>query len=56
MGTLAERLVEYEELFANRYTEKDEDYQKHLSTPVKPPPVVTDWNTSNYDRYVYNYF
>ena len=51
MATLQERLAEYEELFADRYTEKDECYQKHVTTPVKPPPVVTDWNTNNYDRY-----
>ena len=51
MATLEERLTEYEELFADRYTEKDECYQTHVTTPVKLPPVITDWNTNNYDRY-----
>ncbi|XP_028399535.1 RNA guanine-N7 methyltransferase activating subunit-like [Dendronephthya gigantea] len=50
MATLEERLAEYEVLFADRYTERDVDYQKHIAAPVKLPPVVTDWNTSNYDR------
>lgn len=52
MATLEERLAEYEVLFADRYTEKDEGYQKHIAAPVKLPPVVTDWNTGNYDRLV----
>ena len=50
MATLEERLTEYEELFVDRYTEKDECYQTHVTTPVKLPPVITDWNTNNYDR------
>jgi hypothetical protein len=50
MATLQERVAEYEELFADRYTEKDELYQTHVATPVAPPPVITDWNTDRYSN------
>jgi hypothetical protein len=50
MATLQERVAEYEELFADRYSEKDELYQTHVATPVAPPPVITDWNTDRYSN------
>lgn len=50
MATMEERVAEYEELFANRYTENDEEYKKHVASPPKRPPVVTDWLNAGYDK------
>lgn len=44
-GTLAE----YEELFSNRYSENDEEYQKYIAAPQIRPPVVTDWLSATYN-------
>ncbi|XP_063782041.1 RNA guanine-N7 methyltransferase activating subunit [Pseudophryne corroboree] len=44
----------YEEMFAYRFTEKDEAYQEYLRKPESQPPIVEDWrvgNQRNQDRY-----
>ena len=50
MATVEERLAEYEELFANRYSESDEGYQNHVSAKIRPAPVVPDWLNAGYDK------
>lgn len=41
--TTEEILAEYDELFANRYTEQDVDYMKVVKKTPEPPPCVDDW-------------
>ena len=36
-------LEEWEEKFKDRYTEKDEDYKRHVDNAMPPPPCVENW-------------
>ncbi|XP_031811541.1 RNA guanine-N7 methyltransferase activating subunit isoform X1 [Sarcophilus harrisii] len=35
----------FEEMFANRFTEDDTEYQEYLKRPVESPPIVEEWNS-----------
>uniref|UniRef100_A0A3P9LGH4 RNMT-activating mini protein n=1 Tax=Oryzias latipes TaxID=8090 RepID=A0A3P9LGH4_ORYLA len=43
MSEATETLKGYEELFVNRFTSEDQEYQEYLNRPADPPPVVEDW-------------
>ena len=47
---------ELENLFKDRYSEKDEEYMQTLNTPLAPPPCVENWyvrpkRTYDWSRY-----
>ncbi|XP_056649482.1 RNA guanine-N7 methyltransferase-activating subunit-like protein [Monodelphis domestica] len=37
----------FEEMFANRFTEDDTEYQEYLKRPTDSPPVVEEWNSGS---------
>ncbi|XP_073480068.1 RNA guanine-N7 methyltransferase activating subunit-like [Aquarana catesbeiana] len=44
----------YEDMFADRFTERDEEYQEYVKKSDSEPPIVEDWwggNQRNQDRY-----
>ncbi|KAG8575552.1 hypothetical protein GDO81_009595 [Engystomops pustulosus] len=44
----------YEDMFSDRFTAQDAEYQKYLKMPEGQPPIVEDWrggNQRNQDRY-----
>ncbi|XP_068129684.1 RNA guanine-N7 methyltransferase activating subunit [Hyperolius riggenbachi] len=44
----------YESMFANRFTEDDEEYQKYVTKAESQPPIVEDWrggHQRNQDRH-----
>uniref|UniRef100_A0A3B4X3N2 RNMT-activating mini protein n=2 Tax=Seriola lalandi dorsalis TaxID=1841481 RepID=A0A3B4X3N2_SERLL len=43
MAESTESLQKYEELFAQRFSSEDEEYQQYVSHPADPPPIVEDW-------------
>uniref|UniRef100_A0A8C7XF73 RNA guanine-7 methyltransferase activating subunit n=1 Tax=Oryzias sinensis TaxID=183150 RepID=A0A8C7XF73_9TELE len=43
MSEATETLKGYEELFVNRFTSEDQEYQEYLNRPADPPPIVEDW-------------
>ncbi|XP_041838860.1 RNA guanine-N7 methyltransferase activating subunit-like [Melanotaenia boesemani] len=43
MTEASENLQNYEDLFANRFTSEDHEYQQYLNRPADPPPIVEDW-------------
>lgn len=49
MGESTETNKEYEELFANRFSAEDHEYQQYCSRPPDIPPIVEDWrNRGNF--------
>ncbi|XP_013787531.1 RNMT-activating mini protein-like [Limulus polyphemus] len=48
---LKKRLNEFEELFANRYTESDEDFMKLKAQPLPDPPCVSPWEAEPVREY-----
>lgn len=40
---IQKRVKELEAMFADRYTENDEDYMKTVSAPIPKPPCVKNW-------------
>uniref|UniRef100_A0A8C4QP98 RNMT-activating mini protein n=1 Tax=Eptatretus burgeri TaxID=7764 RepID=A0A8C4QP98_EPTBU len=34
---------DYEQMFIDRYSDKDLEYQEFYRHPPDPPPIVTDW-------------
>ncbi|KAH0619998.1 hypothetical protein JD844_014484 [Phrynosoma platyrhinos] len=60
MASTTDILQSYEEMFAQRYTSEDEEYQKYVKRPADPPPIVEDWlnrepNTPNISEILQNY-
>lgn len=57
MTSLADMPLNYEKMFAHRFTSDDEEYQEYLKRPADPPPIVEEWrnrsggNQRNRDRY-----
>uniref|UniRef100_A0A3B3DEK0 RNA guanine-7 methyltransferase activating subunit n=1 Tax=Oryzias melastigma TaxID=30732 RepID=A0A3B3DEK0_ORYME len=43
MSEATETIKSYEELFGNRFTSEDQEYQEYLNRPADPPPIVEDW-------------
>ncbi|XP_061565633.1 RNA guanine-N7 methyltransferase-activating subunit-like protein [Cololabis saira] len=43
MTEISETLQSYEELFAQRFSSEDQEYQQYVKRPTDPPPVVEDW-------------
>ncbi|XP_032415739.1 RNA guanine-N7 methyltransferase activating subunit [Xiphophorus hellerii] len=43
MSDTSENAQSYEELFSNRFSPEDSEYQQYLKRPADPPPVVEDW-------------
>ena len=39
----SEHLAALEEEFADRYTDRDEEFAHTLATPTHPPPCITPW-------------
>ncbi|XP_043927106.1 RNA guanine-N7 methyltransferase activating subunit isoform X2 [Protopterus annectens] len=39
-----EDILNYEEEFASRFTDRDQDYQEHKKCSKDTPPIVEDWN------------
>ncbi|KAK7815195.1 hypothetical protein U0070_021158 [Myodes glareolus] len=35
----------FEEMFANRFTKDDKEYQEYLKRPPDAPPIVEEWNS-----------
>lgn len=45
MTETTENLQNYEELFGNRFSSEDHDYQQYVNRPADPPPAVEDWRS-----------
>nr|XP_057945490.1 RNA guanine-N7 methyltransferase-activating subunit-like protein isoform X2 [Doryrhamphus excisus] len=43
MSETTEKQQSYEEMFANRFTSEDPEYQEYVKRPADPPPIVEDW-------------
>lgn len=43
MSDTSENAQSYEELFSNRFSPEDSEYQQYLKRPADPPPIVEDW-------------
>ncbi|KAM5172787.1 RNA guanine-N7 methyltransferase activating subunit [Mantella aurantiaca] len=44
----------FENMFTNRFTEQDEEYQEYIRKPESQPPIVEEWwggNQRHQDRY-----
>lgn len=57
MASLVDIPVDYEKMFAHRFTADDKEYQEYLKRPADPPPIVEEWrnrsggNQRNRDRF-----
>ncbi|NXJ73470.1 RAM protein, partial [Trogon melanurus] len=57
MTSLVDMSLNYEKMFAHRFTSEDKEYQEYLKRPVDPPPIVEEWrnrsggNQRNRDRF-----
>ncbi|XP_005148783.2 RNA guanine-N7 methyltransferase activating subunit isoform X1 [Melopsittacus undulatus] len=57
MTSLVDVPMNYEKMFAHRFTSDDEEYQEYLKRPADPPPIVEEWrnrsggNQRNRDRF-----
>ncbi|KAF3832850.1 hypothetical protein F7725_026515 [Dissostichus mawsoni] len=45
MAETTETRQSNEEMFANRFTSDDKEYQQYLSRPADLPPIVEDWRS-----------
>lgn len=45
MAETTENQQSYEEMFANRFSSEDKEYQQYLDRPADPPPIVEDWRS-----------
>ncbi|XP_038669301.1 RNA guanine-N7 methyltransferase activating subunit-like [Scyliorhinus canicula] len=43
MSNEAETLPNYEDMFADRFSADDMEYQQMVKCPTDPPPIVDDW-------------
>ncbi|XP_019742087.1 RNMT-activating mini protein [Hippocampus comes] len=43
MSETMEEEQSYEEMFAQRYSSEDEEYQRYVNRPADPPPIVEEW-------------
>uniref|UniRef100_A0A087YHC7 RNA guanine-7 methyltransferase activating subunit n=2 Tax=Poecilia TaxID=8080 RepID=A0A087YHC7_POEFO len=43
MSDASENTQSYEELFSNRFSLEDSEYQQYVKRPADPPPIVDDW-------------
>ena len=53
-NTSEDNLTKYEEMFKDRFTEKDTEYMETVNTPLPDPPCVTNWFTKprrDFNRY-----
>uniref|UniRef100_UPI00358F6E0E RNA guanine-N7 methyltransferase-activating subunit-like protein n=1 Tax=Myxine glutinosa TaxID=7769 RepID=UPI00358F6E0E len=41
---------DYEQMFSDRYSDKDLEYQEFYRQPPDPPPIVTDWASRSRER------
>ncbi|XP_072201527.1 RNA guanine-N7 methyltransferase activating subunit [Excalfactoria chinensis] len=57
MTSLVDVPLDYEKMFAHRFTADDKEYQEYLKRPADPPPIVEEWrnrsggNQRNRDRF-----
>ncbi|MBZ3880075.1 RNMT-activating mini protein [Sciurus carolinensis] len=45
MTDTSEAVPNFEEMFANRFTEDDKEYQEYLKRPPETPPIIEEWNS-----------
>ncbi|KAL1779348.1 RNMT-activating mini protein [Sigmodon hispidus] len=45
MSDASEVIPDFEEMFANRFTQDDKEYQEYLKHPPESPPIVEEWNS-----------
>lgn len=45
MSDTSEATPNFEEMFANRFTQDDKEYQEYLKRPPESPPIVEEWNS-----------
>uniref|UniRef100_A0A8D2B474 RNMT-activating mini protein n=1 Tax=Sciurus vulgaris TaxID=55149 RepID=A0A8D2B474_SCIVU len=45
MTDTSEAVPNFEEMFANRFTEDDKEYQGYLKCPPETPPIIEEWNS-----------
>lgn len=45
MSDTSEVIPIFEEMFANRFTQDDKEYQEYLKRPPESPPIVEEWNS-----------
>ncbi|EDM08703.1 similar to RIKEN cDNA 2610204K14 [Rattus norvegicus] len=45
MSDTSEAIPIFEEMFANRFTQDDKEYQEYLKRPPESPPIVEEWNS-----------
>ncbi|KAK9543021.1 hypothetical protein VZT92_000835 [Zoarces viviparus] len=44
MAEITDNQQKYEELFANRFSSDDKEYQQYQNRPADPPPIVENWS------------
>ncbi|XP_031701896.1 RNA guanine-N7 methyltransferase activating subunit [Anarrhichthys ocellatus] len=45
MAETTDNQQKYEELFANRFSSDDKEYQQYRNRPADPPPIVENWRS-----------
>lgn len=45
MTDASEAVPNFEEMFASRFTEDDQEYQEYLKRPPESPPIVEEWTS-----------
>ncbi|XP_057650618.1 RNA guanine-N7 methyltransferase activating subunit-like [Chionomys nivalis] len=45
MSDTSEAIPNFEEMFTNRFTQDDKEYQEYLKRPPESPPIVEEWNS-----------
>lgn len=43
MTSLVDIPLDYEKMFAHRFTSDDKEYQEYLKRPADLPPIVEEW-------------
>ncbi|XP_054588328.1 RNA guanine-N7 methyltransferase-activating subunit-like protein [Nothobranchius furzeri] len=43
MTETSENVQSYEDMFSQRFSAEDQEYQQYVSRPADPPPIVEDW-------------
>lgn len=43
MTSLVDMPLDYEKMFAHRFTSDDKEYQEYLKRPADLPPIVEEW-------------
>jgi len=45
MAETTDNQQSYEEMFADRFSADDKEYQQYVTRPADPPPIVEDWRS-----------